>query len=116
VCKTEILEQRRFYTMYLFAAFESSFHVEIALEKCKENGIDQNSITVVCMNENEQARNIADTIYHSNGISLFDGMVAWAVMFATLGCVYGSVMKIGPLAMGLIGVAIGAVIGFFMIY
>lgn len=64
----------------MIAAFESNLDVEIALEKLKSNDIDDNRIVVVEMKMNTKDIQIMDTIYHSNGISLFDGIAAWAVM------------------------------------
>lgn len=100
--------------MYVIAGFESSLLVEFAIEELKEEGIDEKDILMVKMENAEQYRNLFDSIHHSDGVSIFDGMAALGGVGMTLGIIYGSQITIGPVAVGLFGLLIGAMIGYFL--
>ncbi|WP_144565949.1 hypothetical protein [Neobacillus bataviensis] len=100
--------------MNVIASFESNMFVEITLQKLKENNVEDNQIVIIEMEMNTEEKHILDTMYLSNGISLFDGMAAWAVVGTTLGCIYGSVNRLGPIIIGLSGAILGAVVGFLL--
>ncbi|MEW9669938.1 hypothetical protein [Ammoniphilus sp. 3BR4] len=100
--------------MYVIAGFESSLFVEFAIEELKEEGIHEKDIVMVKMENAEQYRNLFDSIHHSDGVSLFDGMAALGGAGMTLGIIVGSQIAIGPVAIGLLGLFIGAAIGYFL--
>lgn len=100
--------------MYVVAGFESSLLVEYAIEELKQQGIQEQQIVMVKMENQDEYRTLFDSIHHSDGISLFDGMAAIAGVGMTFGVIYGSQVIIGPIALGLIGCFIGAGIGYFL--
>lgn len=100
--------------MYVIAGFESSLFVEFAIEELREEGIDEKDIVMVKMENAKKFRDLFDSIHHSDGISLFDGMAALGGAGMTLGIILGSQVTIGPVAIGLLGLFIGAVIGYFL--
>lgn len=100
--------------MYVIAGFESSLFVEFAIEELKEQGIQEQQIVMVKMENKENYRTLFDSIHHSDGISLFDGMAALAGAGMTFGVIYGSQITIGPIALGLIGLFLGAGLGYLL--
>lgn len=100
--------------MHVIAAFDSNLHVEIALENLKNMDIEDNRIVIVEMQMNTKDKQIVDTMNHSNGNSLLDSVAAWSVIGATLGCIYGSVLRVGPIIIGLLGALFFGLVGFLL--
>jgi hypothetical protein len=101
--------------MHVFAGFESSEYLEMAIEQLIVHEVEEKSITVVPMQfKNEQEENILDTMHHSDGVSLSDGIAAWAMVGMLLGVIYGSQVRIGPVALGIVGALTGSVVGYFL--
>lgn len=100
--------------MYLVAGFESGAYVEMALSELEESEISQKGIVTIGMEAQKAAQTLFDSIHYSDGVSVLDGMAAWAVVFAVFGIVFGSQVKIGPLALGLAGYGAGALFGFLL--
>lgn len=100
--------------MYLVAGFESTPYLEMALRELEENDIDRTGIVTVEMEAQTFPPTLFDSIHYSDGVSVLDAMAAWGVVFSVFGIVYGSEVKYGPLALGLTGLAVGALIGFII--
>lgn len=99
--------------MHLAAGFDSNVYLEIAIEEVKEEcNLTDEQISCIHMDPQEKPPTFFDSIHYSDGRSIMDGMSAWAVVGGVLGIVYGSRLYLGPLIIGLLGFAIGALIGF----
>ncbi|MFZ5824297.1 MAG: hypothetical protein ACOY94_08220 [Bacillota bacterium] len=57
---------------------------------------------------------LGDTQYRSDNASLMDGTAAGATIAALLGIVYGSVLRMGPITGGTIGVLVGGLVGWLL--
>ena len=98
--------------MYIIAAFEHSTYLELALAGLEKNGIGREKILAVPLDQKLEERQILDTIHRSDGFSLFDGAAVLGTVFMLLGVIYGFVLKWGPVIWGLIGLFLGAFLGF----
>jgi hypothetical protein len=99
--------------MHLVAGFDSNVYVEIALEMIKEQfNITDEQIAFIEMTPQEKPQTFFDTIHYSDGHSSIDTIGAGAVMGGVLGIIYGSVMWLGSLLIGLLGFFLGGFFGF----
>jgi hypothetical protein len=101
--------------MHLIAGFDSNVYVEIALEEIKEQfNITDEQIAFIEMTPQEKPQTFLDTIHYSDGSSSIDAIGAGAVMGGVLGIIYGSVMWLGSLLIGLLGFFLGGLFGFYL--
>ncbi|WP_438446988.1 hypothetical protein [Gorillibacterium sp. sgz5001074] len=101
--------------MHIFAGFESSEYLEIAIEELITQGVEEHGITVIPLSSQGGSDvHILDNLNHSDGISLSDGMAAWAMAGMLLGVIYGSQVLVGPVALGILGAVAGAGIGYLL--
>lgn len=100
--------------MHVVAAYESGLSIEITLAKLKEHDIGDHRIIFIEMEKTDENGPIADTMHRSDGIGRFDSIAAWAAVGGTLGCIYGFVITLGPIMLGLAGTFLGAAVGFFL--
>lgn len=100
--------------MYVISTFKQSNFLELAITELEQKGLAKSNIFAVPMDKKAAQRKIFDTIYHADGISLFDGAAAMGTVFMTLGTIYGYIWKGGPILWGLIGLAFGASLGFVL--
>jgi hypothetical protein len=85
----------------------------MALQELMETIVNETDITVVEMKQQEPLNRFTDSIHNSNEISLVNRMSAWGVIGGVLGIIYGSQLKWGPIAIGLLGLFMGSLIGLF---
>lgn len=97
--------------MHVIASFHYNLHTELAVTGLIEKGISQDEIFIAPLEVKGEERKLFDTIHHADGVSIFDGGAILGTAFATLGVIYGFVLKWGPIIWGLLGFAIGFVIG-----
>lgn len=100
--------------MYVFSTFEHSVYLELAITAIEMQGIKKENILAISMDKKGEERKLFDTIYGSDGLSLFDLPALLGVLFGIFGSIYGFVLKWGPLLCGLIAIAIGFAIGFIV--
>lgn len=100
--------------MHVFAAFESSEYVELAIGEILEKDFPRHRITFVEMNNEERERNFLDSINYSDGVSFSDTVAALGTIGMLLGVIYGSILYLGPVIIGLLGLLTGALIGFLL--
>ncbi|HEU5138434.1 MAG TPA: hypothetical protein VFT51_00575 [Bacillales bacterium] len=93
--------------MYIFATFDHSTYLELALTALEENGIHREKILAVPIDRRNPKKRLFDTIHSSDGISLLDSGMALATAFSVIGASYGFVLKWGPIIWGLIGAFAG---------
>ncbi|AXF55050.1 hypothetical protein [Salicibibacter kimchii] len=100
--------------MQIFATFEHSSYLELALASLEQIGIPKSNILAVPLDNRKEDRKLFDTLHRSDGVSLFDKGAALAVIFAVIFASMGFVWEWGPIYWGLIGAAGGFLLGFLI--
>jgi hypothetical protein len=98
--------------MQLFSTFEHTIHIELAVATLEKKGIAQQNIFIVPLDNKMEERKVFDNIHRSDGTSLIDVGAALATAFAVIGASVGFKLDWGPIYWGLIGAAVGFLIGF----
>ncbi|TFB18509.1 hypothetical protein E3U55_12005 [Filobacillus milosensis] len=98
--------------MYIIGSFKSNINLELSLNELEEMNIREEDIFVIEMKRPQSSKGLFDSNYFSDEKSLMASITAWGVVGGTLGIIYGSQLLIGPVASGLIGLFLGALIGF----
>ncbi|NKE03885.1 MULTISPECIES: hypothetical protein [Mesobacillus] len=98
--------------MQVFSTFEHSVHIEMAVATLEKKGIKQEDIFVVPLDNRMEQRKVFDNIHRSDGTSLIDVGAALATAFSVIGASIGFKLEWGPIYWGLIGAAVGALVGF----
>lgn len=96
--------------MQVFATFEHSTNIELAISELEQKGIDD--LYAVPLDNRTEERKLFDTIHRSDGVSLSQTGLFLAVIFSTIGASRGFVLDWGPIYWGLIGAFFGFVLGF----
>jgi len=96
--------------MQIFATFEHSTFIEIAINQLEANGVQD--IFAVPLDNRVEERKLFDTIHRSDGVSLTQTGLFLAVAFSTIGASRGFVLDWGPIYWGLIGAIFGFLLGF----
>lgn len=102
--------------MYIISSFEHSAFLELAINKLQLNGINKECIVAVPLESMEVQPKLFDTIHRADGYSLFDLAAVCGTIFSVLGATFGFELKWGPIIWGLLGLAIGAFVGFIIDY
>ena len=97
--------------MYIFATFEYSNNLELALLELEKNEIEKSKILVVPLDKRVGKTVLFDSMHQSDGKSLFDLTTSFGVVFMLLGTIYGFILEWGPIIWALIGLITGAFIG-----
>lgn len=95
--------------MQIFATYEYSSYIELAITKLEEKGIKD--IFAVPLDNRTEERKLFDTIHQSDGVSFIGKGMGLAVIFSVIGASRGFVLEWGPIYWGLIGAASGFVLG-----
>ncbi|RID89512.1 hypothetical protein D1953_00965 [Peribacillus asahii] len=98
--------------MQIFATFEHSTYLELAISELEEKGIK--NILAVPLNNRKEERKLFDTLHQSDGVSLISKGSILAFLFSTIGITKGFVLEWGPIIWGLIGAGSGFLIGFLI--
>ncbi|MED3794853.1 hypothetical protein P4571_20690 [Niallia alba] len=98
--------------MQIFSTFEHSVFIEMAVSTLEKKGIKKESIFVVPLDNQTEERKVFDNLHRSDGTSFVDIGVALATAFSVIGASIGFELAWGPIYWGLIGAAIGFLIGF----
>jgi len=98
--------------MQLFSTFQHTVHTEMAIATLEKKGIKKEDIFVVPLDNRMEERKVFDNINRSDGTSLIDIGAALATVFSVIGASIGFKLAWGPIYWGLIGAAVGALIGF----
>ncbi|MBU9722778.1 hypothetical protein KS407_15280 [Bacillus alkalicola] len=96
--------------MQIFATFEHSNYLELAITELEENGIE-NIVAIPLKNRTEE-RKLFDNLHQSDGVSFLSKGLILAFLFSTVGASIGFVLEWGPIVWGLIGAGSGIVLGF----
>jgi hypothetical protein len=93
----------------VFATFEHSTFLELAISKLEEKGV--RDIFAIPLDNRTEERQLFDTIHRADGVSLSGKGMALAVIFSVIGSSRGFILEWGPIYWGLIGAAFGFVLG-----
>ncbi|MFC4617161.1 hypothetical protein ACFO4N_00300 [Camelliibacillus cellulosilyticus] len=97
--------------MQVFALFEHSNSVEIAISRLQEKGIESRDIFAVPIKTPDRGMRLFDSIHDSDGISLIDLGFVLCTALGVIGASIGFKLALGPIVWGLIGAVSGFLIG-----
>lgn len=101
--------------MLVYGLFQTSLALEIGINELNEQGFNGDRLSVVVLNAISPGKQaILDSMYRTDGMSLVDGIVIAASIGMIMGVIYGSVVYIGPIALGLVGMVVGGVMGYLL--
>lgn len=97
----------------VYGLFKTSYALELGLHKLEEEGFGRDRLSVVVLDTCIPAQqSLLDSMYSADGMSLADGVAMASSVGMVLGVIYGSVSCLGPVALGLAGMAAGGAAGF----
>ncbi|MCE4051706.1 hypothetical protein [Bacillus sp. Au-Bac7] len=99
--------------MQVFSTFEHSLQLELAIREIEQKGI-HTIFAVPLDSTNPESIGLFDTIHRSDGVSLINKGIVFAVFFSVLGASRGFVLEWGPIYWGLIGAISGFILGFLI--
>lgn len=102
--------------MQIFSTFEHSAYLELAITSLEKVGVKKEKILAVPLMNRVEERRLFDTLHRADGISLFDKGAAMGTAFSVVGASVGFTLKWGPIYWGLIGAAVGFILGFMIDY
>lgn len=95
--------------MQIFATFDYSTFLEMAITELEEKGIS--SIYAVPLDVRKEEPRLMDSLHRADGLSFMDKGMILAFMFSTIGASKGFVWAWGPVIWGLIGAFAGFALG-----
>lgn len=98
----------------IFSAFEHSVHLELAISSLEKNGIGKDAMFAVPLTLRRNDRRLFDSLHRADGISLLSTGAALGTAFAVVGASVGFKLAWGPIYWGLIGTALGFLLGFLI--
>ena len=98
--------------MQIFATFDHSQYLEIAISQLEQRGITD--IFAVPLDNRTEMPRLFDSLHRSDGISLINKGMFFAVLFAVVGASRGFILEWGPIYWGLIGAGSGFLLGFII--
>jgi hypothetical protein len=110
--KFKLKKVSKVVNMQIFATFEHSTYLELAITELEEHGIE--NILAVPLNNRTDEQKLFDNLHQSDGVSLISKGMILAFLFSTVGACRGFVMEWGPIIWGLIGAGGGFLIGFLI--
>jgi len=102
--------------MQIFSTFEHSTYLELAITSLEKAGVEKGKILAVPLMNRTEERRLFDTLHRADGVSLFDKGAAIGTAFSVIGAGVGFTLKWGPIYWGLIGAAVGFMLGFIIDY
>ena len=100
---------------YIYGLFRPSLALELGINKLKEEGFSREKLTVIVLDPLTPGKQtLLDSMYSADGMSLVDGIAIAASIGMLFGVIYGSVVYIGPIALGLIGMVSGGGVGYLL--
>ncbi|MFZ5644010.1 MAG: hypothetical protein ACOY46_10500 [Bacillota bacterium] len=99
--------------MFVYGLFNVTNYLELTLAVLNKSGFNNEQISVIKLSDCKPPKaNLLDTIHQTDNISLMDGISLTATVGMIFGVIYGSVLPLGPVAFGLIGMFAGAGTGY----
>ncbi|MED4072037.1 hypothetical protein [Priestia endophytica] len=100
--------------MQIFATFEYSTYLELAISELEKKEIKRENIFIVPLDNRTEDRKMFDSIHRADGVSLIDLGMALATAFSVVGASIGFKLEWGPIYWGVISAIIGFVLGFLI--
>jgi hypothetical protein len=97
--------------LHIIATFKHSKKIEIALADLKNIGLNNSEILALPLDNRASNLKLVDSKKQSDRESVFDIAAILGMVLMLLGCIYGFVLKWGPIIWALIGLVIGIIIG-----
>ncbi len=85
--------------------------MELAITVLEKNGIHKENIFAVPLTNRKTERRLFDSTHNADGISLISTGAALGTAFAVIGASVGFKLAWGPIFCGLIGTAVGFILG-----
>lgn len=99
----------------VFGLYKPSLALELGIKKLEERGLAGDRLLVVTLDACEPGKQrLLDSMDSTDGMSLLDGMAISASIGMLLGVIYGTLIYIGPVALGLIGLVAGGGLGYLL--
>lgn len=99
----------------VYGIFRPSLALELGLNQLKEKGFTGKRLVVVVLDPTAPGKQtLLDSMFRTDGMSLVDGIAMAATIGMVLGVIYGSLVTIGPVALGLIGMTAGGGVGYLL--
>lgn len=99
----------------VYGLFKPSMALELGLNALKEKGFAGERLAVVVLGLCAPGKQtLLDSMYRADGMSLVDGIAIGASIGMLFGVIYGSVVFIGPIALGLLGFVAGGGVGYLL--
>lgn len=98
--------------MQIFATFEQSLQVELAIANLEKMGITD--IYAIPLDSGPEEIQLFDTLHRSDGMSLSSLGMVLAVFFSVISAARGFTLAWGPVIWGMIGALAGFIIGFLI--
>jgi hypothetical protein len=105
----DISSQLEINNMQIFATFQYSSLLEIAITELEEKGIT--TVYAVPLDLRKKEPRLLDSIHRADELSFIDKGMILAFMFATVGASKGFVWQGGPIIWGIVGAAVGFLLG-----
>ncbi|EGO63942.1 hypothetical protein [Acetonema longum] len=102
--------------VYITASFSYSIALEVVISELEQRGISREHICAIPMNVPWKERQLIDTIYQADGLSMFDLATVLGTIFMLFGVMWGFFWQWGPIIWGLIGLLLGGALGFLFKY
>ncbi len=100
--------------MFIVATYNYGYYLELAITDLEKRGIAREKIGLITVDKREEERRFFDTLHRSDGISLLDGAAVMGTIGMLFGTIYGFQLTWGPVLWALIGLGLGALLGFLL--
>ncbi|MED3727630.1 hypothetical protein HPB58_11855 [Priestia filamentosa] len=100
--------------MQIFATFEYSTYLELAISELEKKEIRRENIFIVPLDNRTEDRKMFDSLHRADGVSLIDLGMALATAFSVVGASIGFKLEWGPIYWGIISAIIGFILGFLI--
>lgn len=99
----------------IYGLYKTSMVLELGINRLKDSGFSGDRLLVVALDPCLPGKQrIFDTMYTTDAMSLIDGMAISASIGMLMGVIYGSLVFIGPVALGIIGLFAGGGLGYII--
>ncbi|MCM2589050.1 hypothetical protein NDQ53_07015 [Rossellomorea marisflavi] len=98
--------------MQIIASFNHSSYIEMTIVKLEEKGVDD--LYAIPLESRQRETRLFDSIHYSDGHSLLNKGMFFAVIFSVIATSRGFTLEWGPIYWGLIGAGSGLVLGFLI--
>lgn len=105
------IKRNRGGTMYIVSSFEHSVNLEAAITAIQMLGVAKEDILAVPLDKMNEQRKLFDTTRTSDSLSSLDIPMVLAAIFCLMGAIYGFILPMGPVLLGIAGMFAGFGLG-----